>query len=119
LRRKRKGLTLVEVMIVALIIGILVSIALPNYMKARSIAQARACVVNMRTIQASVEIWAMATRAKPDDNPPDINDLVNAGYLKVLPRCPAGGTYSINGNVANYEVSCNVHGTLTNAMGSL
>jgi prepilin-type N-terminal cleavage/methylation domain-containing protein len=119
MKRNRKGFTLVEMMIVVLIIGILVTIALPNFLKAREMAQSRACAANMKTIQAAVETWAMATRAKPSDSLPDINDLVNAGYLKVLPRCPAGGTYSISGNVANYDVECSVHKSLTNAMGSL
>jgi prepilin-type N-terminal cleavage/methylation domain-containing protein len=119
MKRNRKGFTLVEMMIVVLIIGILVTIALPNFLKAREMAQSRACAANMKTIQAAVETYAMAYRLQPSDNPPAISNLVGGGYLKVSPRCPAGGTYSITGNVANYEVSCDVHGTLTNAMSSL
>ena len=120
-KRNRKGFTLVEMMIVVLIIGILVTIALPNFMKAREMAQARACAANMKTIQAALETYLMATRKGPDFTLSNdlISELVTDGYLKVTPRCPAGGTYSLSGTAKSYEISCSVHNTLTNAMGSL
>jgi len=121
-KRNRKGFTLVEMMIVVLIIGILVTIALPNFLKAREMAQSRACAANMKTIQAALETYLMATRKGPTfalSSNDLINELVDDGYLKVPPRCPAGGTYSLSGNAASYDISCSVHNTLTNAMNSL
>lgn len=120
--RNRKGFTLVEMMIVVLIIGILVAIALPNFLKARENSQMRACAANMKQIQAAVEQWAMETRQAPDaDLPTDVQALVTNGYLKSLPVCPAGGDYSFAGDkkVNSYDIDCNVHGTLTDLLGNL
>jgi len=121
--RKRHGFTLVEMMIVVLIIGILVSIALPNFMRAREMARSRACAANMKTIMSAIEQWAMENK-KPANTPtssfPTPAQLAAQGYLKAEPKCPGGGTYSYTGtNLTDYDVKCDVHGTLTNAMGSL
>jgi len=120
---RRHGFTLVEMMIVVLIIGILVSIALPNFMRARENARLRTCVANMKEIQGAIEVWAMETRAAantPVSSFPTPADLVTLGYLRSLPRCPSNGTYSYIGtNLTNYDIQCSIHGNLTNAINSL
>jgi prepilin-type N-terminal cleavage/methylation domain-containing protein len=112
-KRNRKGFTLVEMMIVVLIIGILVAIALPNFLKARENARTRACAANMKQITGAIEIWAMEEK-KPANTPvtsfPNIADLVAGNYLKTYPKCPSGGTYSYTGNdLTDYDIKCSVH----------
>jgi prepilin-type N-terminal cleavage/methylation domain-containing protein len=117
-KRNRKGFTLVEMMIVVLIIGILIAIALPNFLRARENARTRACVANMKQIQAAIEQWGMETKASGDtDVPSDLNDYAN--WLKTIPTCPSGGTYTISGTLNTYTISCNVHGDLINALSNL
>ena len=117
-KRNRKGFTLVEMMIVVLIIGILIAIALPNFLRARENARLRACVANMKQIQAAIEQWGMETKASGDTNvPTDLNAYAN--WLKTIPTCPSGGTYTISGTLNTYTISCSVHGDLINAMKSL
>ncbi|MFT5207208.1 MAG: prepilin-type N-terminal cleavage/methylation domain-containing protein, partial [Candidatus Omnitrophota bacterium] len=47
-----KGFTLVEIMIVVAIIGLLASIAIPNFVQARRTARTNACINNLRTIDS-------------------------------------------------------------------
>jgi len=105
-------------MIVVLIIGILVAIALPNFLRARENARLRACVSNMKQIMSAIEQWGMETKASGDTAvPTDLNAYTN--WLKTIPKCPSGGTYTISGTLNSYTITCSVHGELTNAMNSL
>ena len=94
-RNSQKGFTLVEIMIVVAIIGLLAAIAIPNFVKARTTAQANACINNLRQIDGAKQQWALE-KNQPGDAVPVARDLLP--YLKdgVFPACPAGGTYSIN-----------------------
>jgi prepilin-type N-terminal cleavage/methylation domain-containing protein len=107
--RKTKGFTLVEIMIVVLIIGILLAIAVPNFIKARESSRAKTCVANLRQIEAAKEQWAMEEKKGATDTPVQA-DLVGANnYIKKWPECPSGGTYTIN-NVATAP-TCSVGGS--------
>jgi len=87
---RKKGFTLVEVMIIVLIISVLLSIAIPQFMTARAKASKRSCQSNMRLYDT-----AKAQAAIDKNLPPDyvIVDSDIAPYLRQFPQCPAGGTY--------------------------
>lgn len=92
--RKKTGFTLVETMIVVLLIAILVSIAVPNFVSARNQSRRRACLENLRSISQAKEQWAMENRMETG-SPCTVNDL-SPEYMRIFPSCPAAGSYSVN-----------------------
>src|SRR6059058_4047354 len=90
----RKGFTLVEIMIVVLIIGILLAIAVPNFIKARESSRTQACIANLKQLDSATEQYAMENKARTGATVA-ISALVgSANYIKSTPACPSGGTYS-------------------------
>ncbi len=91
-----KGFTLTEILIVVGIIGVLASIAVPNFMKARAAAQAKVCIENLTKIEGAKQLFGVEKGKKDGDNV-DPSDLFGEDlYIKKTPQCPASGTYLIN-----------------------
>jgi type II secretion system protein G len=59
LKRKSKGFTLIELMVVIVIIGILVAIALPNFISAQDRAKLSSVKANAHTMQTMLETYAV------------------------------------------------------------
>lgn len=104
--KNRGGFTLIEIMVVIFILAILLGIGFPSWMYARTKSQAKICSRTLSKINTAKEQWAMENRKQTGD-PVTMNDIV-PNYLKTLPVCPAGGTYTIN-NVGTDPV-CSIGG---------
>ncbi len=85
---RQGGFTLVEIMIVVAIIGLLASIAIPNFVKARTTAQMNACISNLRQIDGAIQQWALDTK-QGDTATVSAADVLP--YLKNAVVCPSGG----------------------------
>ena len=92
--KKSKGFTLVEIMIVVLIIGILMAIAVPNFIRARESSRTSSCIANLKQVDSAKEQYAMDARLSQGGTVA-MTDL-SPTYMKSVPTCPAGGTYAVN-----------------------
>ena len=95
---KKAGFTLVEIMIVVLIIGILLAIAIPNFVSARESSRAKACVGNLKQIDSATQQYCMDRKYStnnyvvPTLNTVPATDLVGAtNYIRSAPTCPSTG----------------------------
>ena len=91
--RKSRAFTLVEIMIVVLIIGILLAIAVPNFIKARESSRKQTCIANLKQFDSAKEQCAMESKWDTG-HAVVIGDLVPT-YVKVEPTCPSGGAYTL------------------------
>ena len=91
--RKAWGFTLLEMVIVMSIILILMSIALPIY--SQSVLRARESVLrqNLFQLRSLISQYTLDKQKAPQS----LDDLVQGGYLKTLPKDPMT-------NEANWEV---------------
>lgn len=82
--RKSRGFTLMELMIVLAIILILMSMAIPNYQQ--SILHARESVLrnDLYVMRSAIDQYTLDKQRAPQS----LDDLVQAGYLKVIPEDP-------------------------------
>jgi prepilin-type N-terminal cleavage/methylation domain-containing protein len=103
--RRTGGFTLIEIMIVVLIIGILLAIAVPNFVRARESSRQKSCVANLKQIDSAKQQWAMDNKKGGTDSVA-LATLAGANaYLKKVPECPAAGSYT-EGNVDS-DPTCN------------
>ena len=109
MRKRTGGFTLVEIMIVVAIIGILIAIAVPGFIKARTTSQKRACQENLQKIDGAKENWALEEKQNAGATV-DWTDLVGVNsYVRKSPACPGGGTYTIN--TVGTDPACSLSGS--------
>ncbi len=82
--RKQSGFTLLEMMIVMIIMGILLSIALPIYNQA--LVKARESVLrnDLFEMRKLISQYTLDKQKAPQS----LDDLVSAGYIKAIPKDP-------------------------------
>jgi len=96
-KKRARGFTLIEVLIVVLIIGILLAISVPNFVRARASSRLQAIVSNLRLIDRAVDEWGMSQN-KAGGAAVTRSDLDGTGGQTAYLAWPAGpvpGTYGV------------------------
>ena len=91
--RYRKGVTLVELLIVVLILGALAAIAVPRIIGGATTAKTNACNTNIALINTGMELY----RANNDAYTDLATLFADANYFPDgTPVCPFGIAYTLN-----------------------
>lgn len=113
LKGRRRGFTLIEILIVVVILGILAAIVIPQFSSASNEAAVSSVRSQLQTLRSQVELYRVQNNGYPADGAVFANataeqqggfvDLVADGYLQRLPEVPAGWRISLTGGVIAAE----------------
>ncbi|HTG42992.1 MAG TPA: prepilin-type N-terminal cleavage/methylation domain-containing protein [Verrucomicrobiae bacterium] len=109
-RSGRRGFTLLEILIVVAILGILVGLAMPNFLKSRYRARQQMCIENLSQIESAKQIWGVENAKKEGDVPSDAELIGPSLYMKKAPVCAGGGIYSLNAIGSNAGCTLSTEG---------
>jgi prepilin-type N-terminal cleavage/methylation domain-containing protein len=105
--RKRRGFTLVELMIVVLILGALAAIAVPRIMGGAGAAKANGCKTNIDLINSQIELYYSTEGSWPATL--DVVTTDTAYFPDGEPVCPATGAAYPNALTADHRVDASGH----------
>jgi general secretion pathway protein G len=83
-RKQDAGFTLVELMIVMAIIGVLAVVAVPSYISALKHAREAVLKEDLHVLREAIDSYTMDKQKAPQT----LDDLIQDGYLKVIPEDP-------------------------------
>jgi type II secretory pathway pseudopilin PulG len=78
------------------VIGLLLAVAIPNFVKARGVASKNSCIENLKRIEAAKVLWAKDRNVTNSVAEPQASELFGESkYIRDTPACFLDGTYSI------------------------
>jgi hypothetical protein len=79
------------------VVGVLAAVAIPNFVRARTVSQENSCINNLRMIDGAKGQWALEHHKRNSDTPTaeDLTPYMGRGSAGRFPVCPQGGTYII------------------------
>lgn len=105
---KKKGVTLVELLIVVLILAALSAIAIPRISQSAANAKANACATNIDVLNSAIEIY----NVENEDYPTNLVTITGDTDLfpDGTPVCPVTDAVYPSGLTANDRVDATAHG---------
>ena len=97
-RTRRKRFTLLELLIVAVVLGVMAAVVIPRFAVSAAEAKKSTCAQNVATINAQIERWYFEKGSWPAN---DLNDIeADPEYFPDgEARCPVDGSeYKLDGS---------------------
>lgn len=98
LKNKKKGFTLLELLVVLAILAILIAIAVPVYKGQKEKAAITAHNANVRVLETAVESYRQDKGVIPES----VEQLEKEGYIKSVPAVPSSNDESLKNK--NYSI---------------
>jgi len=99
MRKRARGFTLIEIIIIIQIIAILLTLAVPSMIRSRRASRLQAIVANLVAIDKAKHLCAME-RGAAEGNTTTCTQAIltnsSSGWLKTWPSGPVAGTYLVN-----------------------
>jgi prepilin-type N-terminal cleavage/methylation domain-containing protein len=100
-----RGFTLVELIVVLVVVGIIVTIAVPKMISIADETQAASCRYLRENVKSACATYYASTATEGNPHyPDDWRDLYKEGDV---PVCPGGGTWTYDADKG--RVSCSLH----------
>ena len=98
--RSKKGLTLIELLIVVIILGALAAIAIPRITTSATTAKQNACNTNVDTLNTAMEMYKMDHSSTTYPALATVTADINY-FPDGVPVCPFGTAYVLKGDGTN------------------
>lgn len=110
--KNKNGISIVEMMIVSIIIGILCAISIPNFTRIRENMYRDKCITNLRRIVSAKEHWSLETGAGDADTPTaeELNPYVKDGTSSLVCPLDPNGSFATSYTINNMRTDpvCNI-----------
>lgn len=103
----KKSFTLIEIMVVVAILGLLLAIAVPNYLKTKREAAINTCQAQQRLIRDAIYAYMVETDGVEEEDEIEGTDWQSYIREDIEVVCPSKKTpYEISGKYNNPQVEC-------------
>ena len=101
---RRKGFTLIELVIVVAIIGILALMVIPQFGRVTEEAKVQTFIRNCKTVISGIGVWQASHDGDMPADTDELSSVINGGWASIT-SSPSGAIYSYSGDLftASYE----------------